>query len=371
MQRSILVPVLLAQLGWCPWLPSQSALVTPTACGYERTGGLQLLNSFGLYADMRVQWAEGELGATARNLTSFGMRASHRAVFYQARSYSRVRVRLSDGDHQQLSWTFTQNLLSTATTVFDRPMVLPEIRLSGSNPTPWDPRLLFSFTTPYLHQGTRDLLIDLSATGGLLASGAPWSNGSFYGLDAPDLNGTRVGTRTVHGYSGCGRTFLQTTAHDTNYSFPVYQNTHTISYSSSGLKPGARVVHALGGFGRRSPLAWLGGSCGMLYLDLGRPFLLLVRQANQAGQCPPTFVGPPPHGVLPYNPAWVGLPLWLQAAWDDGGQMRLTQATETFMPAAPPRLSFRRMTLLSDKAARIQGSLYGWSAMFPILRYTY
>jgi hypothetical protein len=86
--------------------------------------------------------------------------------------------------------------------------------------------------------------------------------------------------------------------------------------------------------------------------------------ANFAGACDRDF-------VVPYSPAFVGVQLAVQGAWDDSvsGQMALTRRGTTQIAEQPEG---KMMCLYTDGAVTGAATAQtAWMDRIPVVRYTY
>jgi hypothetical protein len=71
------------------------------------------------------------------------------------------------------------------------------------------------------------------------------------------------------------------------------------------------------------------------------------------------------------QPAWIGIPAFLQAAWHDSihGRLHLSQATRATLPALPGPVPKRRAIYQSDPTLTY-GYVVGEYPYLPLLRYS-
>jgi len=304
------------------------------------------------------------------------------------RDWTSVTLKAADCDIAKISETFSNNYTSTPTQVYRGAISWPTITgRPAKSPASWGGQkgeYRFPFATPWIYVGVRDICLDYDFSGGTLANQAPWASSKMvsYYLDGYSNITHAQAKQTSHGrgsaQGGCidsattgafgAYGYLDARSYGPTYQIPHFRNQHEIYSRSYRTAPGKPVVHVVGLGGTSLGTGFPGINCNRLHLDLSKPAVYFFRTADQTSSAY-TYNS---IGMFPYTEAAEGLPLWWQAAWDDSstGQLHLTRAVETFIPAVP-KLVQRKVLFQTDPAKKNSTGFgpYDYSSHNPVVRY--
>ena len=116
---------------------------------------------------------------------------------HTGRSWTNIKLDVSETDFDKLSASFSQNIIGKQTTVFDSKWTWEG--QSGApllRPAAWGGpggKLSFPFQTAWVYSGRKAMLMDYRFRGGALANGVPWGfNGHYFFLDGTPTSGFAV-----------------------------------------------------------------------------------------------------------------------------------------------------------------------------------
>ncbi|MHC4514564.1 MAG: hypothetical protein ACYS5W_12780 [Planctomycetota bacterium] len=335
--------------------------------GFETREGGHLTSRLGRDVDARYQFADG----TCRGLPMTINQVDYRLdlQFYTStsegmgRSWTKVTLNLASTDVSKMTATFSTNILSTPSTVFNKAVTW---KTSSGNPysnlpqpAKWGDVASFPFSQPFFYIANQDLLFDYTFRGGKLVNGGTMGGGTRYlfdGLAGNDLDYARNRGIGVGNFGACfdsGQTRFAwaaieadtfstnppnpTTVHPDyvgrgNNTYAQLKGMFDIELSSQRTAKNANVIHALGTFGNFAVLRKADGN-GEVGL-----FSNNVRS---------TLLGP-----SPFMPAFAGFQAWHQAAYADSvtNAFTLTAARVATVPNQPGQVS-KKMAYTNTPAA--------------------
>ena len=371
------------------------ALCTPaSAQGYITTPKGRLTIEGGFYAQLfgswdnaRVQQVDGtHVGARGHTITKIAFRLDNRHYYENSsamgRTWSNIRLDVSETDFGRLSNTFSQNVIGKQTRVFDSKWTWQS--QSGApllRPAVWGGAggmLTFPFRTPWVYSGSKAMLMDYRFSGGVLANGGRWATRYFI-LDGVPTRGYAVASTvllspTLNRCADTGLGIPEATAFMTasasvlgNIATETLHNKLQFRHLSMWTAPRALVVHAIGLDGNRTGVD-VGARCQRLYVDFSKPVVLLNMWTGAGGEIVRYW-------SVPWQPVLADLALYVQAAWVDSrnGAFSLTGASKVTLPSrlpsrVPPR--FRSIYRPHNLAATIGLGPWLDNRLFPITQYT-
>lgn len=363
-------------------LPAQGYVASPR--GHLSTEGAGISAVFGTWSDARFMFFDGELRGIPGVLRGIALRVDSgtHTIAEVGRHWAGVTLDMSTCELTRLTATFSQNPTTTPARVFSSAVAWPTLNGNPpTNPAPWggiNGGLQFPFQAPWLHGGTGDLCLDFDFQRGTLADQRLWypSRSEPYVLDgftAPSP--VAVGTPTEFGLSKNAGGCLDSNA-PRGWGGSAFLGTQTDAISSTvrlGLvtqstAAGRPVLQVLGLGGIPSGTAFPGITCQPLFVDLNQPTALLPGIATPSLGDLSIEIGP-----IPYRTSYVGVPLWLQAIWDDSTttRPRLTSASRSAVPLEPA--AFRRAMLFQNDPTAKNGTGYGpltTPSYQPVFRFT-
>ncbi|MCB9871001.1 MAG: hypothetical protein H6836_02205 [Planctomycetes bacterium] len=351
---------------------------------FDTVEGTYYHSRFGVFADMRLQWCDGELPAGAHAIKGFGLREDvDIGPWTQYGRKHDLTVYASDGDNTTMTSTFSANILSTPTMVFSGSIALPQASSPTTGPAPWAAAYNFAFSTTYVHTGAKDLLLDMTFTNGTLDNNVAWTSASYRGyfLDSytggntsSSSIGARIyypgGTTSIPTTGGCADSNSTVTSTSYNYTYLL---AYGPNYSTTSLRnmmrgyvygyyvPPSTNIASVIGFGTNvAGSSFPGVSCQKVFVDLNLPYLVLFATSATSTLSYTNFYNYFLGGssvYIPYNPAYVGLKVTTQSAWTDTGNssLKITSASVTSYPEFVPDL--KRKSVYSTTAAAATGTL--------------
>ncbi|MHC4899713.1 MAG: hypothetical protein ACYTGW_21685 [Planctomycetota bacterium] len=356
--------------------------------GFETREGGHLTSRLGRDVDARYQFADG----TCRGLPMTINQVDYRLdlQFYTStsegmgRSWTKVTLNLASTDVSKMTATFSTNILSTPSTVFNKAVTW---KTSSGNPysnlpqpAKWGDVASFPFSQPFFYIGNHDLLFDYTFRGGKLVNGGTMGSSTRYlfdGLAGNDLDYARNRGIGVGNFGACfdsGQTRFAwaaieadtfstnppnpTTVHPDyvgrgNNTYAQLKGMFDIELSSQRTAKNANVIHALGTFGNFAGIN-IGAKCNLLFIDTTKPWIPVLRKADGNGEVGlfsnnvrSTLLGP-----SPFMPAFAGFQAWHQAAYADSvtNAFTLTTARVATVPNQPGQVS-KKMAYTNTPAA--------------------
>lgn len=368
--------------GLCP----AQAFTSPA--GYESAEAPAFSVYFGAYNQARFQYADGEIKALGvRVLKSVGYRfdwTQHSASTAAARSWTNVSLKISDCDYDKFGATFASNPIGTVTTVYNAKTDFPGATgfpgTGSTGPAPWDKALSFPFNALWVAQGTHDVLLDYTFTGGSLNNGGSWGNGfpAWYHLDAEYGTEGKVAPVTFYGSTNCrdsahssGNAYSRVSCvvYPTTATNPANNNMVDLNVYGYRTAPGAALIQTLSLAGSTTSFAFPGAlaNCDQVFLDVTKPMLFLPSTAGMGSAYARTSIG-----KFGYNPNYVGITMWSQAVWDDSStrQIGFTRATSATVPAQPTRLARRMVAYNFDPTASSSRPMTTSGVLNPVAYYS-
>lgn len=281
----------------------------------------------------------GQLGMRREGLLPNSVRGGQNPG--EARSFATFEIHLGQGSLATFGGDFSTNFLTAPTQVFRQPISLPAAKSWPTAPMPWAASYNFPFASSYVHLGTADLLVDLRADGGSLATGGAWINRSAYRMDGHSRLETATAWASFYTQPGCALNLqIGGSTGKTNFGVPA-----AAYLGATGMPASTACVVGLSGQGVRDPLLGVpvGASCQPLMIT---PLVTLSATTGAAGS----------FDIFLYRgpqlPAYVGVPIFAQAAYTDPRQssMQLTNSTELRMPDLPDP-TIRAMTRMGVPAS--------------------
>jgi hypothetical protein len=150
-------------------------------------------------------------------------------------------------------------------------------------------------------------------------------------------------------------------------SSPINAGKSVLHVSTIFTAANRPVIIALSSGGFPAGVTFPGVTCNKLYVDMSKPSLVTVKQPR----------GPEAQtrfdlASFDYLPGLVGVPMYLQAAWNDSttGAVLLTNGVHTAIPRIP-RAHLRRCVFTHVVANKnTTGTLFARAEYNPVLRYT-
>lgn len=297
------------------------------------------------------------------------------------RSWTRVTLHMAECDYDQVTNTFSTNVLTTPQKVFDAKMTWQaQVGVPSGNPVAWGSHgHKFPFSSGWVYSGSKDILLDYVFVGGTLANSAAWSGSTskrYYldGFNAPNFNlggqteypggGTQAASYAKTSPPYCMDSALSVStqaARNDIQGIYVYNadrqsnpNQVYLSWRSFYTAPGAQVIKALGFAGIPAGVN-LAAKCNLLYLDAKLPLLLFPDTASATAS---TAASGFTTLSAKFQSSMGGASLWFQCAWNDSKTkfFALTTATQRTVPLSAPPLGPRRQTVYASDPTAVTGS---------------
>jgi hypothetical protein len=349
MNRMILATAVLALCGssiaqsWSP-LPK-----------YQSAAGKAYQYYFGRYSNGRWQFADGNFRNTALVVTKVSMRRSstrtYSDTYRMGRSWTNVNIAISPTDLTSLTSNFSNNQTSTPTQCYSGAMSWPTVPVGLHANSQNVYTIQAPLTTPYINSGSGsdDMLIDYKFRGGTLANNGVWASRTtkWYYTD---------GYQVTSVISGPQRFFHDTTTAGCvdSAARPLFSRSYTYqwifryssAYRTTSFRNRLRLYNYTYNVGPSSPFMNVvdlavnpagipfGAGCEKLYLGVTPAALFYPGSASISGFGGQNLMGFP-NGLVPFNPAFLGLELYTQSTWDDtvSKQTKLSAASSAKVPA--------------------------------------
>ncbi len=370
-------------LAFCPLAPAQGYITTPKGM-LANEGGLYA-QLFGAWSNARFHQVDGtHVGSAGHTITKIAFRLDHRHHDYfsaTGRSWTNIKLDVSETDFDKLSASFSQNIIGKQTTVFDSKWTWEG--QSGApllRPAAWGGpggKLSFPFHTAWVYSGRKAMLMDYRFRGGALANGVPWSfNSHYFFLDGTPTSGFAVasGELLPSSLKGCTDGYWASTkygavaissAYATAFGSSAQGLRNKLQFTLMGQFLGwrAAAIHAIGLGGSKTGVH-IGVPCQRLYVDLSKPTILLSLRGLIVNR----------YWIVPWQPVMSDLPVYVQAAWADSvtGAFKLTVASRVTLPHRLPSSvlpQFRSIHSQNPAAAEGRGPVLN-GGLFPITQYT-
>jgi len=370
-------------------LPAQSSMTTPP--GGLTSEGAHYAYLMGIWSDMHIQQADDmHSDGKAKSITEVAFRLdnrSHTSSTATGRTWTNISVDMSEPtNYATMTTTFASNLGTSPTRVFDNKWTWPSQNgFPTLKPDSWggtQGQLRFPFTKPWVYSAKNSILADYTFRGGTLVNNGTWggNTSAYFYLDGESITTSQTSgtiTRVPTTPPLCNDSAITFTsgAYAYGYGYAYGKNSSTITlrgklnlnHYSYYTAPDAPVLQALGTAGNPNGVN-IGAECNSLYVDFSKPVVLM------------TFKTLAPYGysglmgwAIPWNQAFAGLDLWLQAAWSDSTTKRfkLTAATDITLPnSLPPDELPRYKTLYQRDTVTTTGfGPYTSGIYFPHTRY--
>ncbi len=351
-----------AALALCAPMLAQGFITSPP--GGLPDEGHHYSRAFGWYANAHYQLADDMLtGGGSHTLTQIAFRLDYRrhtSSTAMGRTWTKITLDISETTNfSGFSRTFATNITTTPTRVFDGKGSWPSmIGFPKNRPDDWgsvNGMLRFPFRKPWAYTAKNAILMDYVFRGGSLSNQAPWSGGdrADYWLDTDHLFTTlKVATQqplplqavrcrdsAITALPGAAAlTYAKATAHGPVVATLTLRNKLQLEHYSYFTAPNAPVLHAIGLGGFNAGVN-IGANCNLLYVDFKKPAALLSLGPTNSGGASGRM-----GWLVPWNKAFAGLELYIQAAWADSrtkalslaGAIKLTLPNR-LPPAGPPR----------------------------------
>ncbi len=361
-------------LGISSAVTAQGSLISPPGYVTESEGPLAYSMLLGGYVEQRFQVADGNLRGKTLSLSQAELRRDTSPGYAsKGRSWTWIQLQLGGTDLASFGESFAANAQQELTTVFEGPIHWPATPTGlSTSPAPWGtPGLSFPFSAPYLHDGSKDLLLDYQFAGGRRDDSQAWPAGSLltYHLDGVSSQDPALGEQSHVGDFSCRDPRQQQAAaqrlflwsHSQNHpEFPAQIRHQQALYHAAPLAP---VLHALALQGNSSGIDL--GACNKLFIQ---PLILQSSISDAQGFSQWSL------GSAEYQPSYVGLEFWAQSAWEDSlnSALRLSPATRSSIPPRPEEPSWKmRMLTTTSQTLPLNspnGVLYG-PQFVPLHRY--
>lgn len=360
-----------------PLLALFSLLVTTATgqvsspAGYLSTEGASRSGAIGNHTRGKVMFLDSGFRGQPLVIHEIAWRRDEGSGSLSARSWTQVEVVYAPCDASITHSEFSRVAVSTPTRVFAGPVTWPAI--SGpptTQPAPWGGshgNLRTPFTQQIVTTGNHDLSFQFSWTGGT-------SQPTVYRTDAASTTGLRFGQEDYYGnrmLNGCanggrglaGDLIGSCVTHSKDFTNTATRDTvefAMFTHNTTASMPVAHVI-CLGGSATGVPFAGL--TCNKLHLDLSLPHDFGFPTAAGNGFASTAI-------RVPFRPGLIGLPMWMQAGWEEPSTRRLllTNAVRVLVPSQPP---IRTRTMFSATSLTAQfGTLRSSdSAWNPLFRY--
>lgn len=355
-------------------LCAQGVLYSPPHLDSKTEGG-RYAYYFYRYPGGRSQWADGENRGKVAVITAISTRLDYRSYSTftgPGRKWTNVKVMFGEGDISKFSTTFSSNMTTTPTTVYNAAWSVPTVATGypSTSPAPWggtNGEYTLPFSTTWLYTGKGDIIQDWTYAGGTLDNNVTWSSSSSrtYYLDSyiytspyssvgstysfipttrlnnnstgvtGRCNDSEHGTRTTGAYN-----YLYATAYGKQYPITNYRGRllfYTVSYYTGYENP---LIHAIA-FANDTKGIDLNTGCNKLHLKgpmLLRPRVSLPSSYSSSGYSGYRF------DLVPWKNVFAGLQLTLQTAWADSStnNLNLSQARQAILPSMLPEKEQQR-----------------------------
>ena len=154
------------------------------------TGGSMPYTPFlGAYAEGRMQVISADwTGGSAVSVTSISLRRDTEYYYPSnhgnARSWADVSVTIGESSYSGVSSTFSANMTTTPTAVFNKTTSWGDTSAKPSSTQSWGGfNMSFPFTSPYAWSRAKDVCIDFRFTGGRLANNGSWTGVNYVLVD--------------------------------------------------------------------------------------------------------------------------------------------------------------------------------------------
>ena len=336
-------------------LPAQAQFTMPP--GFlvrDNTGSVGTIpysQYFGAYAEGRVQIISADWTfKPAVTMKSLSLRRDsefyHTAVHGQARSWSNVMIQLAESKWLQSSPSFSVNLRSTPTSVFNAPTIWSDTASKPPLQPMWgDHKMNFVFSTPYYWPRFADACIDFQFSGGTLANAGTWTEANYVMLDGftdklrngPIYNILLTTKCNLPGFFGSA----------IYANGPNHPRSNTMSldvFQALGV-PNTPFVGAIGVTGSTSGIDF--GTCQKLHL-LRTSVLFNYTTSASGSWAQPTL-------YIPFSPSYIGLPVYTQAAFAHPitKAFQLTGAMRSVIPSLPQWSGFQQLRVTSSRHSGI------------------
>lgn len=312
--------------------------------GFDTVDGGHYSYYLGGFQDGHYQQICGGLQGSTKVQTwkSLALRRTQTVVANTGRSWSSVTLSISDCDYTKLSDTWTRNQIGTPQVVFNKAVTWPDTPASAppSNPATWGlfaakDDLLFPFSQPYVHLGKWGTTFDWIFKGGTLKNQLAWNTSTTIYLRAYYTDGIANNNQSANvadGYTptvtGCRNSYF------TNWLFSDHvvgggAQHRTQPYLTGGGLPSAPHFGIMGIENGSFVGVNFAGSCHQLFLDPSKPFVVVPFTTDTAGDWFSNFL------TAKFVKSAVGLSVWSQAAYTEGGLFQLTRAAKAPIAALP------------------------------------
>ncbi len=294
----------------CASTSAQGYITTPKGM-LEREGGFYA-QLFGSWSNARFQQVDGtHVGSAGYTIRKIAFRLDNRHYYSasaKGRTWSNIRLDVSETKFSKLGKTFSQNVIGRQTRVFDSKWTWPTQRGAPLlRPASWGGsggKLSFPFRTPWIYSGTQAMLMDYRFSGGVLEDGSPWAlRTHYFFLDGASTFGYAIASPVLlpPSLNGC-RDTMWGNRRSKEYSAATFASAYIIdgivtdtlrlqfmleSWFTALKSP---VVHAIGLGGNRTGVD-VGARCQRLYVDLGKPVVLVIRLGPFPRICPGPYLG--------------------------------------------------------------------------------
>lgn len=353
----------------------------------NREGGARAFY-LGAYSSSRSMLLDDELRGKAGSIKQVAFRVDywpHGYIPEVGRSWNKVTLKISDCDLSRSSATFSNNPTSTPSLVFSGRTAWPALKgYPSTQPAKFghtNGSLLFPFRTVWAYRGSTDICLDFDFDGGALANNSPWPASAErpYFLDGyfirptsysgwPRMLGQSVNSGCVDtgAYNGLAG-FANLLATTYSLSSPINAGKSVLHVSTIFTAANRPVTIALSSGGFPAGVTFPGVTCNKLYVDMSKPSFVTVKQPRG-----PYALTRFDLASFDYLPGLVGVPMYLQAAWNDSttGAVLLTNGVHNAIPRIP-RAHLRRCVFTHVVANKnTTGTLFARAEYNPVLRYT-
>ena len=382
MNRTVLLVSVLALNGA---VLAQTYTTSPR--GFEYVEGNSDAYILGAYAAGRFMAFDGEQLGPAMLVKGTAYRLDNR-VYTTAqgmgRTWSNVKLWISECDMNALSSTFTANPTTTPAKVFDSTVDWATVSGKPAKlPSDWT--LQFPFATNWSYSGNQGICLDYVFTGGTMSNSAAWgaSTAFYYYKDTTNPSLYAYTTSTPLGLSGArlgcndrGVTHLNGAAVSTSAYFysDTYSNANyrgRLAFSQTGNYFGnSTQVLTLLGF-RSLPVGFAlpGVYCNNIHIDVSLPVLFYTQFSSGSGSLASLAITGQ-YGVLAGANAG-GMELVTQAAWSDtvNKSLLISSAARLVVPWKPQRYDHKMLYNWNNTATTGSGP-YPSATYNAIVRYT-
>lgn len=324
---------------------SLAAQTTTLPPGFDSVEAPDYSFYMGGYADQRVQVCTSMFTGNVLWMQSLELRQDG-SIFSSttsvARSWSGVTVQVADSTYASLGTTFSSNISGTPTTVFSGSVNWGALTSkSPTSPAAWGTGgRQFGFAKPHLYTGVNDLLVDFTFTGGTLGNGGTWGTSrKTYYLDGKTYKVFDASTGYLFGNYPCISPL-------STLSYPDQHVLWAYTYGkSNGTAYDDKIRYNLAHQYSIPNKAHIGA--------VGLNGVTTAAAGVSLGGCNPLMVTPvavygfttdsrgywtSPSAAIAFNPSYVGLNVWAQAAHDASGTIHLSRVSRAQIkpqPAAP------------------------------------